>query len=78
MSLQAHAVAVVWLFASATADRVVDIGEGFDRKVAARLAHASQTVDASVLRVSWAERAAAIGALVGIPLAEAFTVLHLD
>lgn len=76
--LTIHAVAAVWLFASARADMIVDISAGFERKLAARLAHMSQTGNADLLRTGWRERAAQIGAPVGVPLAEAFTVLHLD
>lgn len=43
--LTPHAVPAVWLFASATADAYVDISSRFERKIAARLAHASQTPD---------------------------------
>jgi len=43
--LAPHAVRAVWLFSSAAADTYVDIGAGFERKIAARLAHASQTTD---------------------------------
>ena len=76
--LAPHAVRQVWLFASAVADTYVDIGAGFERKIAARLAHASQTTDPAGLEVGWRERAAGIGAPVGLGLAEAFVVLRLD
>lgn len=76
--LAPHAVQQVWLFASATADRYVNIADGFERKIAARLAHESQTPDPSALRQGWRRRAEQIGALAGVPLAEAFTVLTLD
>ncbi len=76
--LDPHAVGTVWLFSSDRPDSYVDIGAGFERKIAARLAHASQTRDPDALRVGWRERAARIGAEVGLPLAEAFAVLHLD
>lgn len=78
MGLAPHSVREVWLFASASADAYVDIGRGFDRKVAARLAHRSQTEDAAALRLGWRDRAAGIGAPAGLELAEAFTVLRLD
>lgn len=78
IGLAAHAVREVWLFSSAAADTYVDITAGFDRKVAARLAHASQTTDPAGLARGWRERAAHIGAPVGLALAEAFTVLRLD
>ncbi len=70
-------VARVWLFASAQADIYVDIRGGFEQKVAARLAHASQASDPSLLPTSWQGRAARIGAPAGLPLAEAFTVLDV-
>lgn len=76
--LRPHAVGEVWLFASAAADAYVDIGAGFERKIAARLAHESQTADLEALRRGWRGRAAGIGAPAGLALAEAFTVLHLD
>lgn len=76
--LAPHAVREVWLFASAGADAYVDITAGFARKLAARLAHASQTPDARALPESWRGRAAQIGAPAGLALAEAFTILRLD
>jgi len=76
--LAPHRVRQAWLFASAGADRYVDIAAGFERKNAARLAHASQTPDPSRLRAAWAARAAEIGAPAGLGLAEAFTVLELE
>ena len=76
--LAPHMVRAVWLFASSTADAYVDIAPTFERKIAARLAHASQTPDPAALPLSWRGRAAAIGAPVGLALAEAFIVLQLD
>lgn len=76
--LAPHAVRQVWLFASDTANRYVDIAAGFERKLAARLAHRSQTSDPAALAESWRARAARIGAPAGLALAEAFTVLDLD
>lgn len=78
IGLAPHAVRAVWLFSSAVADTYVDIAAGFARKIAARLAHASQTTDPARLAADWRERAARIGAPVGLPLAEAFIVLRLD
>lgn len=75
--LAPHAVREAWLFASSVADVYVDISAGFERKIAARLAHASQTPDPTALPESWRSRAAEIGAVGQLPLAEAFTVLHL-
>lgn len=75
--LMPHAVQAVWLFASATPTTMVDITGGFERKITARLAHASQTKEPHALRERWHERAARIGAAAGISLAETFTVLEL-
>jgi len=76
--LAPHAVSEVWLFASANANAFVDIDSGFARKIAARLAHESQTRDPASLPESWRARAARIGAPVGLPLAEAFTVIPIE
>lgn len=75
--LAPHRVAAVWLFASTAPTAYVDITAGWDRKLAARLLHGSQTPDPAALRVSWRQRAAAIGAPAGLALAEAFAVLPL-
>jgi LmbE family N-acetylglucosaminyl deacetylase len=75
--LEPHAVREVWLFASAAADSSVDIASSFERKLAARLAHVSQTPDAKALAESWRARAGQIGTPAGLELAEAFTVLHV-
>lgn len=76
--LAPHAVESVWLFASACADVAIDITTTFERKVEARLAHVSQTVDPAALITNWRERAARIGAPLGLDAAEAFTVLQLE
>lgn len=75
--LAPHAVSEVWLFASAIADVYIDIVGGFERKIAARLAHASQTADPKALREGWRARAAEIGAPAELDCAESFTVLRL-
>ena len=75
--LEPHAVREVWLFSSAAADSYVDIASSFERKLAARLAHASQTPDAQALAESWRARAGQIGAPAGLDLAEAFMVLQV-
>ncbi len=75
--LEVHCVGQVWLFASEMADRYVDITDGLDRKIAARLAHESQTSDPDALRTTWRERSNATGCLVGVDAAEAFTVVEL-
>lgn len=75
--LQPHAVREGWLFSSAIADCYVDISDGFDRKIHARLAHVSQTPDPAALPDNWRARAARIGDSVGINLAESFTILRI-
>jgi LmbE family N-acetylglucosaminyl deacetylase len=76
--LSPHAVGAVWLFASARATAYVDIASTFERKLAARLAHESQTSDPVTLAEHWRLSAARAGARVTLALAEAFTVLNVD
>lgn len=76
--LAPHIVRGVWLFASAAAHIAVDVGATFERKLAARLTHTSQTPDPTALASGWQRRAAEIGAQADVPLAEAFTVLALE
>ena len=76
--LAPHTVREVWLGASTAATVVVDISATFERKIAARLAHVSQTPDPARLPQDWRTRAATIGAAAGVGLGEAFTVLRLD
>jgi LmbE family N-acetylglucosaminyl deacetylase len=76
--LSPYIVREVWLFSSLNPDSHVDISRSFERKIAARLAHASQTSDPDALQQGWRERAAAIGQPVGLPLAEAFVILKLE
>jgi LmbE family N-acetylglucosaminyl deacetylase len=75
--LETHRVSSVWLFASVVASTAVDISATLERKIVARLEHRSQTTDADALRVSWRDRAAAIGAPFHLAAAETFTVLEL-
>lgn len=76
--LRPHTVRELWLFASTAADCVVDISETFERKLSARLAHASQGADGAALGETWRQRAAAIGRPVGLACAETFTILRLE
>jgi len=76
--LAPHAVRSVWLFSSEYPTAYVDITATLDCKIAARLAHVSQTKDPDGLRDDWYARAAAIGKPVGLALAEAFVNLELD
>lgn len=75
--LHPHKVRSVWLFASTVAERIVDITPALERKLAARLAHRSQTPDPVELVRSWRQHAAGIGAQAGVAYGEAFTVLEL-
>lgn len=75
--LQPHAVPEVWLFSSDQPDHYVDISAGLDAKIAARLAHASQTTDPTALAASWRRRAEDTGRPANLPLAEAFKRLTL-
>jgi LmbE family N-acetylglucosaminyl deacetylase len=70
--LAPHAVGEVWLFCSAAPDHFVDIAATLDVKIAARLAHASQTGDAAALAIAWRRRAEETGRAAGLAQAEAF------
>ncbi len=75
--LPTHKVGAIWLFASAVADAYVDISATFERKITARLAHISQTADPAALPARFRTRDSAAGAPVGLPLAEAFTIVTI-
>jgi len=75
--LQPHITPEVWLFASSQPNYFVDISATFERKVAARLAHASQTADASALEEAFRQRAEEIGRPASLALAEAFKRIFL-
>jgi len=77
-SLPPHAVHSVWLFASSRATVYVDIVSTFERKLAARLAHESQTSNPTTLAEGWRRFAATTGAPLQLAAAEAFTLLHVD
>ena len=70
--LSPHAIVEAWLFSSDTPDYYVDISATLDTKIAARLAHASQTSDPAALAESWRRRARETGQAGGLPYAEAF------
>ena len=76
-SLTPHAVAEVWLFSSDIPDHYVDISATLDAKIAARLAHASQTSDPAALAESWRLRAQTTGQAGGMLYAESFKRLVL-
>jgi len=75
--LAPHAVPEAWLFCSARPDHYADIAATLDLKIAARLAHASQTTDPAALAVSWRRRAEEAGRAAGLALAEGFKRLAL-
>lgn len=75
--LSTHKVGAVWLFASAVADSYVDIATVIDQKIAARLAHKSQTSDPTAVSPRIRERARNAGTPVNLPLAEAFTIVNI-
>jgi len=76
--LPPHAVHTVWLFASSRATVYVDIASTFERKLAARLAHESQTSNPTTLAEGLRRFAATTGAPLQLAAAEAFTLLHVD
>jgi LmbE family N-acetylglucosaminyl deacetylase len=75
--LRPHAVREAWLFSSDQPDYYVDIADGLEAKIAARLAHVSQTSDPDALAESWRRRARETGEAGGLALAEAFKRLRL-
>jgi LmbE family N-acetylglucosaminyl deacetylase len=75
--LQPHITPEVWLFASSQPDYLVDISTTFERKVAARLAHASQTANTGALEEAFRQRAEEVGRPAGLALAEAFKRVFL-
>jgi len=75
--LRPHSVPEAWLFSTSQPDHYVDINLGIEAKIAARLAHASQTSDPEELAVSWRRRAEETGRQAGLSVAEAFKRLML-
>lgn len=64
--LRPHSVREVWLYSSAIPDTWIDVAATREQKIAARLAHCSQTPDLAALASSWRERAARVGEPVGL------------
>lgn len=75
--LRPHAVPEAWLFSSDQPDYYMDISAGLEAKIAARLAHVSQTGDPQALAESWRRRARETGETGGLVYAEAFKRLRL-
>lgn len=74
--LEPHVTPEAWLIMSRVPDLFVNIGSVIDEKIAARLQHVSQHTDATALDRSFRARAADIGQLVGIPMAEALKIVR--
>jgi len=76
--LEPHAVSEIWLMAAPGANRVVDVTDTFDRKLAALLRHRSQVGDAEGLEARLRQWLTAGGRAAGLPdghLAESFQVV---
>lgn len=67
-----HQTRAAWLFNTESPDRFIDTGATLDTKIAARLAHASQTADPAALARNYRRRDAECGATAGLDHAEAF------
>lgn len=70
-----HATEEAWLFNSPRANRVLDVTPFAPRKIAARLAHASQVGDASALTAAFTARMRATGEQINAAAGEAFHVV---
>jgi LmbE family N-acetylglucosaminyl deacetylase len=76
--LEPHAVSEIWMMAAPGANRVVDVTDTFDRKLAALLCHRSQVGDAEGLEARLRQWLTAGGRAAGLPdghLAESFQVV---
>ncbi len=67
-----HSLPEAWLFLTGRPNLVFDIAPTIERKVAARLAHASQAADPAGVARGVRARAETTGALYGLALAKAF------
>jgi LmbE family N-acetylglucosaminyl deacetylase len=76
--LEPHAVAEIWMMAAPGTNRVVDVTDTFDRKIAALLCHRSQVGDAEGLDARLRQWLSAGAYAAGLPegrLAESFQVV---
>ena len=76
--LEPHTVGEIWLMAAPGANRVVDVTDTFDRKVAALLCHRSQVGDGAGIEARVGQWLSAGAAAAGLPegrLAESFRVV---
>jgi LmbE family N-acetylglucosaminyl deacetylase len=67
-----HVTREAWLFLTDRPDVIVDIAPGIELKIAARIAHACQAVDAAAVALGIRTRAETSGAPYAVPLAETF------
>lgn len=77
--LEPHAVAELWLMASPAPDRVVDVTETFERKIAALRCHRSQVGDGAGLEEwlrGWLSHGARAAGMAEGRLAESFRVVR--
>jgi len=74
--LQPHVTPEAWLIMSRIPDLYVDISPTLERKIDARLKHASQLSNPTALRQSFRARAAELGAPVGLAFAEALKLVR--
>ena len=72
-----HATREAWLFHTARPDVIVDIAPGIELKIAARIAHACQAIDAAAVALGIRTRAETTGAPYAVPLAETFRTIPL-
>ncbi len=70
-----HVTREAWLFLTDRPDVIVDIAPGIELKIAARIAHACQAVDAAAVASGIRTRAEATGAPYAVPLAETFRTI---
>jgi hypothetical protein len=61
-----------WLFLTDRPDVIVDIAPGIELKIAARIAHACQAIDAAAVAHGIRTRAETTGTPYAVPLAETF------
>lgn len=73
--LAPHGTREAWLFNSPRANRVIDVTNFAEARIAARLAHASQVGDADALRRAQEARMRATGASANFAAGEAFRVV---
>ena len=72
-----HVTREAWLFLTARPDVIVDIAPGIELKIAARIAHACQAVDAAAVALGIRTRAETTGTPYAVPLAETFRTIPL-